>query len=167
MAAPPVRPQANVTANTIARDRMRSSFARVEAPPFLTRGRARVKMGERVVVRGGPRSIELHADGFCDESGARRTLDLDRVLRGDAHAAIDWLDRFDFLPQPNTRAGRHLPSKAHPVGAVIKATRAVLDAIEGLAEARDQGQCQIAMGDSLAARHLTLGALDIDMDPLV
>src|ERR1700752_2895595 len=46
-------------------------------------------------------SIELHADGFGDKGRARGALDLDRVLRGDAYAAIYRLDRFDFLPQPN------------------------------------------------------------------
>ena len=35
------------------------------------------------------------------------------------------------------------------------------------AEARHQRQCQIAVGDRLAARHLALGALDIDMNPLM
>src|SRR6516165_5688196 len=112
-------------------------------------------------------SIELHADGFGDKGRARGALDLDRVLRGDAHAAFYRLDRLDLLTQANARTGRHLPSKADPVGPVIEPARAVLDAIEGLAEARHQRQCQIAVRDRLAARHLALGALDIDMDPLV
>jgi hypothetical protein len=36
-----------------------------------------------------------------------------------------------------------------------------------MAEHRDQGQGQEAMGDGLAARHVLLGALDVDVDPLV
>src|SRR6266404_10007740 len=43
----------------------------------------------------------------------------------------------------------------------------MLDAVDRLPETRHQRQCQKAMGDRLAARHLTRGALDIDMDPLM
>src|SRR5262249_12074636 len=111
--------------------------------------------------------VELHADDFGDEGGTGRALDLDGVLRGDAHAAIDGFDRLVFRAKPNARARRHLAGKAHPVGPVIEPARTVLDAVERLAEPRHQRQCQIAMGDSLAPRHVALGALDVDMDPLV
>src|SRR5437879_3077571 len=65
------------------------------------------------------------------------------------------------------RAGRHLAGKAHAIGPVIEAARTVLDAVQRLAEARHQRQCQIAVGDRLAPWHVALGALDIHMDPLV
>src|SRR5260370_25514870 len=102
-------------------------------------GRARARLSE------ASSSVELHADGLGDESGTGRALDLDRVLRGDAHAAVDRLDRFDFLPQPNARAGRYLPGKADPVAAVIDAARAVLDAIDGLSQAPHPPQCPTAV----------------------
>jgi hypothetical protein len=110
----------------------------------------------------------LHADGFGDEGGACRAFDLHRAFRGDAHAAArDRLDRLDLLAQANARPRWHLPGEAHPVRAVIEPARALLDAIECRREPRHQGQGQIAVGDGLAARHLALGALDIDMDPLM
>ena len=58
------------------------------------------------------RIIQLHADGFGDERGAGSALDFDRVLRGDAHAAaVDRLDRFDLLAQPDAVAAGTCPVK--------------------------------------------------------
>src|SRR5271170_93056 len=112
--------------------------------------------------------FELHADGCGDERRACRALDLHCAFRGDAHAAaLDRLDRFDLLAQPDARAGRHLSGEAHSVRSVIEAARTLLDPVEGCSESRHQRQCQVAVGDRLAARHLALGALDIDMDPLM
>src|SRR5215831_5148459 len=84
-------------------------------------------------------SLELHADGFGDEGGAGGALDLDGVLRGDAHAAaVDGFDGLDLLVKPNTRAGGHLPGEAHPVGAVVEPSRAMLHAVKSLAEPRHE-----------------------------
>ena len=47
------------------------------------------------------RSVELHADGLGDKRRSCCTLDLDRVLRGDAHAALDRFDGLDLLTQPD------------------------------------------------------------------
>src|SRR5260370_41594636 len=99
-------------------------------------GRARARLS------AASSSVELHADDLGDESGAGRALDLDRVLRGDAHAAVDRLERFDFLPQPNARAGRYLPSKSDPGGALIEVARAVIGGVEGLAVVLHQRKCQ-------------------------
>src|SRR5215469_14577477 len=71
-------------------------------------------------------SIELHADRFGDERGPRRTFDFDRVFRGNAHTALDRVDRFDLLAQADARSGLHLSSKADPVRAIIQAARALL-----------------------------------------
>ena len=59
------------------------------------------------------------------------------------------------------------PGEAHPVRAVIEPARALFDPIDRRRQPRHQRERQIAVGDRLAAGHLALGALDIDMDPLM
>jgi len=85
-----------------------------------------------------PSTVELHTDGFGDEGRAGRPFDLDRVFRGDAHAALDRIDRFDLLAQSDARSGRDLPGKPDSVRTVVEAARAVLDAVDRLPETRHQ-----------------------------
>src|SRR5262249_42510998 len=112
-------------------------------------------------------SIVGEADGFGDENGPIVAFEFHRALRGDAHAALDLLDRFEFEVQADAGAGRDHAGEAHSIGAVIDAARAVLDPVECRSEPRYERQGQPAMRDGLAAGHLALCPLDIDMDPLV
>ena len=82
-------------------------------------------------------------------------------------AAVHGIGRDQLDPPAHARTGRHHAGEAHFVAAVVDAALYVVDVRNLMAEHRNQRQGQKAVGDRLAARHLALGALGIDMDPLV
>src|SRR5258708_35566994 len=106
--------------------------------------------------------------GLGDASWALLALDLDRDLVGEPHAATGHrVGGKQLGARADLGAGGHRAGEAHLVAAVIDAVADVVDVRNLVIEPRDQGEGQEPVGDGLAARHVLLRALDVDMDPLV
>src|SRR5205814_7980987 len=69
--------------------------------------------------------------------------------------------------QPDARTRRHGVREPHLVAAVVQTALAAGDFEYSLSHARHEREREIAVRDRRAARHLTLGALDVHVDPLM
>src|SRR5262245_27822416 len=108
------------------------------------------------------------ADDLANQRRLVVAFDLDRHLGAHAHAvARHFLGARDPLADADARARLHRRDEADLVRAVVDAAASLGNLEEARGHARDERESEIAVGDRLAAGHLALGALDVDVDPLV
>src|SRR5881296_3624814 len=108
------------------------------------------------------------ADDLADQRGLVLPFDLDRHLGAHPHAvARNLLGAGDALAHADARPGLDGRDEANLVRAVVDAAAPLGDLEQGRGHSRDQGQGQVAVGDRLAAGHLALRTLDVDVDPLM
>src|SRR5207245_1911470 len=108
------------------------------------------------------------ADDLADQRGLLMPFDLHRHLGADAHAVAGHLfGAGAALAHADARSGRARRDEANLVRAIVDAAAPLGDLEQGRGHSRDQGQGQVAVGDRLAAGHLALRTLDVDVDPLM
>src|SRR5579883_1218752 len=135
-------------------------------PSASSRSTIAAPIPPRAPVTSATRASVIRAEddlGHADRLLAALALD----HRGHRHLppAFELLDVLDLERRPHARAGRDGRREAHAVQAVVDAhaSRARHDLVR---RDRDQGQRQVAVRDRAAERPL-LGALRVDVDPLV
>src|SRR3954453_23932998 len=115
-----------------------------------------------------PGSGQGPADALGHAGRLLVALDLDRpALRDLEPATADVLDREHLAARPHARAGRHRRREAHLVPAVVDAELEARRLEDAATEAVDQRQGQVAVRDRGPERALRLGALHVDVNPLV
>src|SRR5882724_702518 len=108
------------------------------------------------------------ADDLADQRGLLLPFDLHHHLGAHPHAVAGHLfGAGDALAHADACAGLHGRDEPNLVRAVVDATAALLDLEQGRGHSRHERQGQIAVGDRLAAGHLALRPLDVDVDPLM
>src|SRR5262245_50670792 len=107
------------------------------------------------------------ADRFGDAGRAVLAFDLDRDFVRHLHAGALGFGADQLLAGADAGADGHHVGEADFVRAVVDAAADAVDARDLGGEHRDQRERQIAVGDGAAGRQLALGALDVDMDPLM
>src|SRR4029077_9804696 len=107
-------------------------------------------------------------DAVPDQAGLLVALDLEGEAGDDLPpAAADLVAGDDLDLGAHPGAGRHRGRKANLVPAVVDAEREAGRGDHVLAEAVDERERQVAVGDRRPERALGLGSLDVDVDPLV
>src|SRR3954451_22728160 len=111
---------------------------------------------------------EHSADRIADEAGLLVPLHLEREARDDLEpAAAELVDLRHFRARAHIAAGRHGRGETHLVPAVVDAEHEARRRDQLHAEAIDQAEREVAVRDRRSERALGLGALDVDMDPLI
>src|SRR6516225_6496436 len=113
--------------------------------------------------------VHQHAtDAVGDAGRLLASIGLDREARDNlvpAAADLGHLHNLRITAQP--RSHHHRGGKANLVPAVVDTQLEAAPLGQITAQAVDQRERQVAMGDRRAERALASGALDVDMDPLV
>src|SRR6185312_4576980 len=127
------------------------------------RGRRRHRFAEEMT---STRLRDHHRDEFGDAGRALGAFERDRRFRDDAHALRRLLDLGEADLRLDAAAAWHRLREAHLVAAVIEPRRHLAYRIDAVEQARHQREGEEAMRDRRAEGR-GLGALAIDMDPLV
>src|SRR4051812_18365895 len=146
---------------TRARPRGMSKASRSKRSSSVPRASGGVLM---TVLRGGKRP----SDALRDACGLLVALYLDGESSHDLPPIpADIVYRNHFCLGPHARSGRDRRREADLVPAVVHAQREALRLDQAEPQAVDQREREVAVGDRGAERALGLGALHVDVDPLV